>query len=366
MASSVRRDGARGYCPIRAGVLVAPKQLIPFRQGTRQRVQNVGTLAYAANSTATIEFPRVGYASRVIVRFNGTVTLSGAGALADLGPWSLVSRFRLATNIGAATVVDVSGFGAFLCQRLQKEGQDFSLAGVGQTVTHADVHAAPVAMGANTWALSWILPVGANDGKEFEYGLINLQSPQTRVTLDVVMGALTDGATLVTGITGTFTVSYEYYEVPDPTRFSQPPLALCRILEEQQPVGQTGDNIYTVPRQGVLMQAISYFRANGARSDGLDQYALRFNKTDTVYRIDRQLDRIINRAAQELNPITGVTCLDLWRSAHAVGLGDARDNVDTEELSTVELITTVSSGTVLGSNNNFINVVRRIAQRLEP
>lgn len=339
--------------------------LLPFRQGTRQRVQNVGTAAYAANGTATLEFPRVGYLSRVIVRFNGTVTLSGAGALADFGPWSLVSRFRLATNIGAATVVDVSGYGAYLAQRLQKEGQDFGLGGIGSAAAHADIHSAPVAMGANTWNLAWILPVSANDGREFEFGLVNLQSPQTRVTLDIVTGALTDGATLVTAITGTFTVSYEYYEVPDPSRFAQPPLALCRLLEEQQPIGQTGDNIYTVPRQGVLMQAIQAVRLNGVRSDSFDQIALRFNKTDTVYRIDRQVDRIINRAAQELNPVTGVATLDLWKAAHAIGAGDSRDNVDTEEMSTVELITTVTAGAGLGANNNFLTVVRRIAQRLE-
>ena len=340
--------------------------LLPFRQGTRQRIQKVGTAAYAANSTATLEFPRVGYLSRVIVQFRGTVTLSAAGALADLGPWSLVSRFRLATNIGAATVVDVSGYGAYLAQRLQKEGQDFGLGGVGSTSPNADVHAAPVAMGANTWALSWVLPVSANDGREFEYGLINLQSPQTRVTLDVVTGALTDGATLVTAISGNFHVYYEYYEVPDPSRFAQPPLSLCRTLEEQQPVGQTGDNTYTVPRQGVLMQLIQYLRLNGSRSDSFDEYSLRFNKTDTVYRVERQLDRIISRSSQILDPKTGVAVLDLWRAAHAIGAGDARDNVDTEELSTVEFITTVSSGAVLGANNNFVSVIRRIAQRLEP
>jgi hypothetical protein len=340
-------------------------KLLPFRQGTRQRIQNVGTAAYAANSTVTLEFPRVGYLSRIVVRFAGTGTLSGAGALADLGPWSLVSRFRLATNIGAATVVDVSGYGAYLAQRLQKEGQDFGLGGIGSAAAHADVHSFPVAMGANVWNLSWILPVSANDGKEFEYGLINLQSPQTRVTLDIVTGALTDAATLVTGITGTFSVAYEYYEVPDPSRFAQPPLALCRLLEEQQPIGQTGDNIYTIPRQGVLMQAIQAVRLNGVRSDSFDTIALRFNKTDTVYRIDRQVERIVSRAAQELNPVTGIATLDLWRAAHAVGMGDARDNVDTEEMSTVELITTVSAGAGLGANNNFLQVIRRIAQRLE-
>lgn len=344
---------------------MADKQLKPFRSGTRQRRNKIGALAYAANQTVTQVMNRVGYLSAILVQFRGTVTLSGAGALADLGPWSLVQRFRVSTNIGAAVVVDVSGFGGFVANRQERVAQDFAQAGIGQTTPSADIHAAPVAMGANTWCLSWRLPISANAGREFEFGLINLQSPETQVQLDIQTGALTDGATLVTGIVGSFHVYTEYFEVPQPSEFAQPPLSLCRLIEEQLPIGQVGDTVYTVPRMGVLMQAQLLLRANGVRSDGFDSHSVRFNKTDTPYVHERQLSRLLDRSAYGLNPITGLVAADFYYAAEGVNQGDTRDCIDTEELATVEIVMTVSAGTGLGANNNFLNVIRRIAQRLD-
>ncbi|SRR5258705_293091 len=341
------------------------KELIPFRMGTRQRRRKVGTLAYAASSTASIVLDRVGYLSRLVVQFRGTVTLSGAGALSDLGPWNLVQRLRVLTNIGAANIVDVSGFGGHAAGRLQSEGMSFDKAGVGDTVPNADVFAAPVAMGANTWALPYDLPISVNYGREFEFGLINLQSPETQVTLEIQTGPILDAATLVTAITGTFHIYAEYYEVPQPDVFSQPPLALARLLEETIPVTGTGDLVYTLPRMGVWMSAVNILRLNGARSDSFDSHSLRLNKTDTAYLQERQWTRIVDRRAQILNPVTGLFSMDLYQSDMRIGTGDARDCIDTEELATVEEIVTVSSGAVLGANNNFLTVVRRIAQRLD-
>ena len=44
--------------------------------------------------------------------------------------------------------------------------------------------------------------------------------------------------------------------------------------------------------------------------------------------------------------------------------GDARDLINTEAITTLEWINTVSSGASLGSNNNFLHVARRIMQQL--
>lgn len=342
-------------------------ELLPFRAGTRQRRAKVGLVAYTVASQLTpLELPRVGMLNRVLVQFRGIVTLSGAGALSDLGPWNLTNRLRISANIGSAAIVDVSGYGAYMAQPIvEGVGYRPDLAGVGSTTPNADIHAAPVAMGANTWVLSYYLPVSANSGNQFDLGLVNLQAPETRVTVDIVTGQLLDPATLVTAITGNYNVYYDYFEIPDPNAFQLPPLALVRLLEEQQAIGQTGENIYVVPRQGVLMHLIQRVNANGARSDGIDNLFIRYNKTDTVYSMERQWERVIQRMNYALNPITGVFYWDFWHAASEVASGDFRDAIDTEELSTLEAGVTVSSGTTLGSNNNFLASVRRIVQILE-
>lgn len=345
---------------------MAANRLLPFRSGTRQRFAKVGSIAYAASSALTPQIlPKVGMLSRIYVQFRGTGTLSGAGALSDLGPWNLLSRLRVNANIGSAAVVDVSGFGAHLIGRKHDfPGFAVDKAGVGDSTPHADLFAFPVAMGANTWTLTWCIPIAANARGEFDAGLINLQAPEVQVQLELVTGALTDPATLVTATTGTFHIFYEYYEIPDPRQYALPPLVLVRTLEDQQPITAVGENIYTVPRQGVLLNLIQRCTLNGARSDSFDDQFIRFNKTDTVYRQERQAARIGDRVRNILNPITGITEYDLFDAKAAISQGDLRDAIDTEELSTLEAGITVSSGAGLGANNNVLANVRRILQVL--
>ena len=341
-------------------------KLLPLRSGTRQRFQKVGTAAYAANSTVSTQMPRVGLLSRLYIQFRGTVTLSGAGALADLGPWSLTSRIRVTANIGTASIVDLSGYGAYLVSRKHDvAGFAPDKAGTGDTTPNADIHVAPVAMGANTWVLTYCIPIAANARNEFDAGLVNLQAPEVQVNVEIVTGALTDGATLVTGITGNFHIYYEYYEIPDPWQFQLPPLVLCRWLEEQQPVSAVGDNVYTVPRQGVLLNLIHRLTVNSVRNDGIDEVSIRFNKTDTVYRQERQASRIQDRVRNALNPQTGVYDWDFFNAKAAITQGDTRDAIDTEELSTLESIVTISAGTALGAaGTNVLASIRRILQVL--
>lgn len=344
-----------------------PKALRPFRMGTRQRFAKVNGMTWVTGGAlAPQEFPRVGMLSRAIVQATLTVTFSAGGTMADQGPWNVINRHAINTNIGAASVVSVSGFGAYVAQRWLQRGYlpDVGLSGAN-TTPYADIHAASTSSGAQSWQITTVLQVSANCGPQFEMGLINLQAPETRVTYEPVGGNLTDAATLITSITGTVNLYYEYYELPDPAQFNFPPLALVRLLEDQQAVAAVGDNVYTVPRQGTALGFAAVGTFNGARSDGIDSLSLRFNKTDSPYVIQRQAERAIERIRYGLNPTAGVFYLDLWHAVDEVSQGDTRDAIDTEELSTLELVMTVSSGTTLGSNNNFYKVVRRIVQLLE-
>jgi hypothetical protein len=221
-------------------------------------------------------------------------------------------------------------------------------------------------MGANAWVLTWVFPVALNRGRNFEVGLINLQAPEVQVTLELSTGAGADYTTQFTSLTNAnYHVYQEYYEIPDPSRFALPPLALARTLEESQAVGQTGESIYTLPRQGTLMQMAHLLRLNGARSDSFDSTAIRFNKTDTPYIEERQAKRVYERAQFNVDPITGVIYHDFFHADELVSSGDSRDAIDTEEISVLESVVTVSAGAVLGANNNFLGTVRRIVQVLE-
>lgn len=342
------------------------QNLAPFRSGTRQRQAKVGVIPWVTGSPGTpLELPRVGMLSRIICQLRGSITYSAPGALADLGPWNLLNRIRVNTNIGAASLVDLSGYGAYVAQRLYRMGWSPDMAGIGAgTTPNADVHVFPLSGAAQAFVLTWEFMIGANEGPNFEVGLINLQAPETRVTVEPVFGQLTDGSTLVTAITANLHVYYEYYEIGDPSKYALPPLALVRTLEEQQAIGQTGDNIYTVPRQGTVLQLAHVVRLNALRSDSVDSIATKFNKTDTIYNQERQWARLDERRLYGLNPNTGVYYRDLFHAFSHVNMGDTRDAIDSEALTTMESIVSVTSGATLGSNNNFLQSIRRILQIL--
>lgn len=348
--------------------------LLPFRTGTRQRRAKVAAIPVTVAGAALTpqELPRVGLLSRILAQFRGVVTLSAGGALTDLGPWALANRLQVQVNIGTAAVVDVSGFGGYMLQPLVEEIEFRpDVPGTSALMTaipNADIHAAPVLNGANTWVLTWVLPIGANTGKEFDIGLINLQAPETRVTVNITVG---QGADFVSNFssftTANFHIYYEYYEIPDPRSFALPLLALVRSLEESQAIVATGDNIYTVPRMGTLMQLAHRITLNGARIDspGWDYARIKFNKTDTVYDEERQWERVWERIWYGMLPLTGVLYHDFWHAGSDVSCGDLRDGIDAEELSTLESIVGINSGATLGSGNNFLASVRRIVQILE-
>jgi hypothetical protein len=337
----------------------------PFRYNTRQRIQKISTRAYAAGTTLEpITIPQVGYLANIVIQFRGTITLSGAGALTDKGPWNLLNKLTLASNQGAANLVDLTGYGAFVSHFWLNEGSASNRAGIGDTVPSADYFAAPVAGGANVWALTYYIPVSANDGRNFEIGLINLQAPEVRLQLNLTCGALLDPSTLVTATTGTFHIFYEFYEAPNPALVLQPPAMVVRTLEDVVPIVAVGDLTYQIPRQGTLLQLASYITLNAARSDSIDNFAMRVNKTDSVYSIERQLFKWQQRMRYLCELPVGVYHWDFWNAEKEVSQGDTRDALDTEAVTTMDFITTINSGATLGAGTNFQNNIRRIVQQV--
>lgn len=347
-------------------------QLLPFQLGTVARFRKAGTINFTAHSTALtpLELPRVGFLSTIIVQFRGVVDVGAAAAFADLGPWNLMARIRLLSNQGMANIFDLTGFGAFLVSNFFRYGSRMDRAGVGDTVPGVNYFAAPLVAGPNNWVLSWIIPVSCNDNTDFIVGLINKQTAETRLSLEIVTGAQLDAYTVagtgVTAASSNFHIYEEYYETPPPESVQYPELIVHRLLEEQQPVFQTNQNIYTIPRQGILMGAYNYLRLDGARSDAWDSADVVFNKTDTIRQQERQWLKLYNTKTNGNEIPAGVWYHDFWRADGRPSAGSLRDCLAPERVATSELVVNITTGAVFGANNNFLNTIRRILQRAQP
>jgi hypothetical protein len=328
---------------------------IPFRYGSRRRIQRVGFIPFQENTVAPpLQLPNVGYLAGIFLTWRGSISGTGVSAKQN-GPWDLIRRLRVNLNLGSASLVDISGYNLYLLNLLS-----------GVDMSTSQYHTA-----TSRWAL--YVPIAANLGENFSTGLILLQDPQIRATVEINWNALSNvfnGTGLNAASGSGIEVHYVYWEVPNLEKVSQPPLVLHRIVQDTQPITQTGDNIYLVPRQGILLQLLHVLTINGAYSTAWDKATIRLNRVDTVAEITPDVAQTLNilsvDAPVSLRPPGHVIPWDFFSPSYKAGMGDLRDAIDTEAVTTTESVVTISSGANLGSNNNFLDAVRRILQPIQP
>lgn len=338
--------------------------IYPFRVATRQRrkqIKTVQSITSGLGGQAQFTLDRVGMLNYLVIVLNATVTLSSTGALATLGPWSLISKVQVNLNLGNMTLVSISGWNLYQMNRILFRG--WGPDGAGVFTPASQVYSAPVASGANTWKLPLIIPISANPGSEFDTGLVNLQAPEVQV--DVIVTLAQAGADFVTNFSTltnvTCTLYQQYFDLPRPGAPVRLPLGqIVRTVETTKAIAAVGELDYTVERQGQLLQFVSTFVANGARSNGLDNVNLIANINDRIYTLDPTICQFVNEFDYSSAAPTGVFALDLWHARESPSSGDRRDVLNTEVLTTLQWNPVVSSGTTLGSGNNYWTSARRV------
>jgi len=339
---------------------------IPFRQGSRQRKRQSGTtqsLAGGANALAAVAnftLDKVGMLNYLLIRVQATVTLSAAGAFATNGPWSVVDRICVDLNLSNMNLYDCDGRMSYDISRSMQRG--FALDGGGNYTPSPLVFSAPVAIGANLWNLWYLVPISANPGSDFDTGLINLQAPEVQCTVQVRMAPA--GANFVTNFTSLTLATVElhqcYFSSLDPRAVILPLGQVVRTVQTTLPVVATGGNLYTVERQGKLMSTLTRFVANGVRSDSVDRLQIIANINDTMYDETAPFNAAEFERDYSIPKPVGIFYKDFWHAREDPSMGDGRDLVNLEVLTTFQQNLQVSSGAVLGSGNNFYDIGRRI------
>lgn len=341
--------------------------LIPFRRGARQRFDLVGNVPFASGgSGAPQRLPQVGFLNGILLNITGTMTGgAGAPALAADAPANLIRRARCTLNTGI-TIADCTGFGWAQISYLLRNGFNFASSGQPQ------VYSVPPTVGGSTWNFWLFMPIAANDGLNFDAGLINLQTEElvAQVEIDWALEtAVITGGTAPAFTVGRADVHLLFYEVPDPRVVQYPPLNLVfRTIEDQITVAGVGtDQRYPILRQGTIHQLMHTLRLNSVR-DTTDVTALRLelNRSDKVYRylLGAQLFHQRLRYGNDL-PV-GTFVWDWWNAYNEVSHGDARDFINSEAVAQTDSILEIASTAVLGAaGTNNENTIRRFDQILE-
>lgn len=363
---------------------MAQRQKFPFRGNARQRIQRVvQTRPIVIGGRDTIELPRVGYLAGIHVQLAGGITRAGGdtGTLNDQFA-NFVRRLQVNLNIGSSQIYDVSGHGTNLLN--QAMSFNYSMDGGGAQVPQfpqpvpLDLTADssvfqfdPTAPAVNSpLVLTYWIPIAMNDGLNFNVGLINLQAPEVRCTLDLSYGNVADlftpGAVIAgTTVQANVNVHYLYYEVPNPDLVEMPPYIVHRVVQERQAISAVGDQVYTVPRMGQLQRLIHSVQINGLLATNLvTDLSIRVNKTDDIYRMTQSMNRFLSRMRYGHKVPEGAFYHDWWRAADLNAAGDYRDVIDSEQISTLESIVGINGNAVLGQGNNFLDTIREFTQRL--
>lgn len=372
-----------------------PQQKIPFRYGTVRRRINIGNFVITPGSQLpAVLIPQVGMLSRVLFDIEGSYTVATAPlvVLNTDGFDSLFARAQITLNNGSAQIVDLSGIGVnSINQNINtalpiKRG---SPAGVG----NVNGTQFPLALGASTFTYKGFLPVNANNRRQFEMGLINLQAPELRANILLSFNPLASLVTTPANLTlfsATVNLSYEYFEIPDLRVYDMPPLTLVRSIEEAPiAIAAVGQQIYQLPRLGTMIEYHSVIVLNllyGSANAAISEFDIRYNKTDQQYQVfegdwetyEAELYGIgINvlqaPTASAATPTSRWQCqtqaitFNLWAAgSELINGGDFRDAIDTEENTTTETITTIKTGTTLTPGKDNLFHVRRVVQRIVP
>jgi hypothetical protein len=338
-------------------------QLKPFRPYTRQRSNQVGFVAYTQNQQLpSIELPKIGLLSLVKIRFEGTITHSAISTAADLAPWSLLRRIRITLNQGSQNLVDTSGYGLFVQNMLQYSGYSPDKAGIGNSTPNVEIYTYPLSGTATRFAVNWYAQISLNEGSNFHYGLIPLQAPEVRCTVELVTGSLIEIGNNVTDVTGNFFISTEYFDFPADPTVMLPKQYVVRTIEESQSITTTGDNIYTLPRMGILLNLAHVVSINGARNDSsIDRFVFQVAKTDRVYDRTRYEMRLDTRRKNGVDLPVGVYAYQFMNATENPNTGDFRDAFDTEDIATIESIVSISPSASLGTTS-YLASIRRILQ----
>lgn len=373
----------------------AQQSLAPFRYGTVKRRIPIGTFAITLGTRLpSVKIPQVGMASRVLFTVAGSYTVATAPLVVANtdGFDSLIANASLTLNNGSAQVVSTSGIGINVINRNIgtalpiKKG---SPAGTG----NVNLQSLPLALGASTFTYGGILPINANQGMEFEMGLVNLQAQEVQMTVDLTFNPLATIFTTpanCTAFAATCALSYEYFEIPDPSQYLMPPLMLVRTIEDgAAAIAATGDQLYTLTRLGTMLSYHAVLVLNNLYGDAgvaISETKLRFNKTDVQYdQLSADTDIYESELygygvdlTQSPTPsaatpgnrrrlFQSAVTLNFWSAGDADrNGGDFRDAIDTEENTTSEFINTIAAGTALNAGKDFLIHVRRVAQRLIP
>jgi hypothetical protein len=349
---------------------------VSFNNATRQSIIQLPPIPYAANTTQSIQLPQVGFLSEIlipcqfVIQSNGTLAATNLTA-PQITPYQVVKRLTLRTNEGAE-IYATSGEGNYFVTRYLRSSFDprNPLTTVANTNVVNSVFQLPPSYAiSTTYNINFTLYIPVALQQSLLAGLILLQSPTTRLTLEIQWGdILVDPFNISAGAftltSGTTLPSMMIYNLPA-SQDDYPDVSWVHVIQEEiQPVANTGDFLYRPPLGNMYLRVIQEFINNNARMTpaNFSRLSLNYAQTQTAYNINPAQQAWMQRfRLGGLDLPDGVWAWDFLYGTGILEMGNMRDVIDTARLTDMNIISTIAGSVTL--TNAF---VRNIKEMLAP
>lgn len=250
-----------------------------FESQTRRSRQMLNDMVFSAeNQTLRVDLPQVGYAARLHIKAFGTITTNASAAgtwktASGYWPYNLLSRLRLVSNEGLE-LYNTRGYVNQLVQMVHRElcapaqnpvalNYGVSNAGAPTAVTVFPTGTIGVSTTYNV-CVDYYIPIASD--RFLTAGLLLLQNQATRVSLECTLGAGADWGLTAGAETPSITVraALEYFSVPADPQAQPDTSYIHRWIEDVQPWTASGDNLYKVPVNGVILNILSIYENAGS------------------------------------------------------------------------------------------------------
>lgn len=338
-----------------------------FKLATRQYVQTLPSMTFAEGQTVSVILPKSRFGQKLYLQVAGAFTTTHASkttfAKTPFDKYNLLKQIRLQLNNGF-NPYQISGRDLYFYNQVSNCVNDYLDADPFGTTQLGNV----VSVGgtSNTIKFTLEMPLTINDRDEV--GIINLQNPETSVTLsidcDTIKNSLmtdTDITTSAVSIVITpILVSFTIPALPD----AVPDYSIMKLVgEDMRNVPSNGEFRIALPT-GLTYRKLLIFVASDTIGTALDttkltKVQIAFNQADIPVSVPTDYLAFRNKADYQGSLPKGVFCLDFATQGLA-NLGGSRDYIDTEGITNFELILTFSG--LSGTTNTVWVVSEKLAK----
>lgn len=351
-----------------------------FNRATRPSLVSIGSMPFTTDGSAQIELPQVGFLSEILINFTVNMTTNAFtgtvtnGTASKITPYSLFKQIVVRDNSGSE-LYRTDGSENYLIQRIQRTQYDpLNLpAGLGITTANEAVTRVPNSYATSTaYVLRGTLRIPIAYNKSLQAGLILLQNPTTRLTLECQFGnsrdmvVSSDGSLSPSVFTVAINVTVLSYQVPRREADFPSTAFAHRWISEQQ--GWTNARFEYKPPLGDVYLSLTQQFFNGAtpaRPDpaaNISSLLLRYAQTQVPTSIP--VGAFLANQQEYFGGLQMPDGVFHWAFDNQFGfpeIGGYRDTIDTDRITDMSIITDWGS---LALTSAYVRSIRQVLSKI--